>query len=99
MNRIEAEWIVAHALYQKKLVAFHQLVGDTQLNFGPGIMKTCKKCGRLYYADCIDCTFRNGGSISGREIECNDLIHQMHMNLHRDYLENALEWMRVPLNV
>jgi hypothetical protein len=95
MTHIEWEWIFAHALFAAGKIHRNCLIHDTLLNFGDAIMRKCKTCGRPFYGSCIDCSFRNGGKIVEDRETQSDLLHEMHMNLHRDYLENALEWMRV----
>lgn len=77
MNRIEAEWLCAWALIASKILPPHYVYTECPINVGFNkLMKKCPKCGRFYYADCIDCTFRkNGGVIPDREHSEHDAVH------------------------
>lgn len=97
LSRIEAECVVAFAV--STILGARYAIRESLVNIGPEIMKKCPKCGRLYFADCIDCTFRNGGALpeSDPEEPEPDLVEQMN-SLTSDpgyNLENALQWMGV----
>lgn len=103
MNRIESEWLVAWAIVKagiRRATGFNGVIAECPLNVGRDVlMKTCKKCGREYYADCIPCTFRNGGDMVDGDGHHNDLFRDW--AYHRDNpdaLENTLAWMRVPIS-
>jgi hypothetical protein len=102
MTRTEWEWFVAWAVWQKELTSFRWIVKNCPLNFGrEQVMRRCGKCGREYFHDCIPCSFRNGGEVGEGEGHEDDLLEQMtDLQTDRGFkLENALRWMRVPLEV
>jgi hypothetical protein len=97
-TRIEAEWIVALAIVNAGIRPSSYVVKECPLNVGHDVlMKRCKKCGREYYADCIDCSFRQGGKIVDEERHEPDLCEQMaSLTTDAGYrLANALHWMGV----
>lgn len=97
MNRIEAEWLVAWAIVNAGIMRWQKVSDESFINFGSRIMSKCKKCGRMYYADCIPCAFRNGGEIKEQGEHEDDLIEQMtDLQTDRGFkLEIAFRWMGI----
>lgn len=95
-TRIEWEWLALHAITRKKLVPFAVACRDSQLP-GFNIMHRCRKCGRQFFNSCIDCDFRNGGTIPEEDRDEPDTVEGMgKMQSDPGYrLENTLRWMGV----
>lgn len=96
MNRTESEWIAAWAIVFKKLRPWRRVVEECPINVGREVlMKICRKCRREYYADCIPCSFRNGGNIAEEERDEKDTLHGMAAMTRYWNLYNTLAWMRI----
>ena len=98
MDRIESEWLVAWAVVNAGIWRWQKVADESLINVGRNyLMKKCRKCGREYHADCIPCTFRNGGDIQENGEHEDDLIEQMtDLQTDRGFkLEIAFRWMRI----
>jgi len=58
------------------------------------VMKKCRKCKREYYNDCIDCSYRNGGTLRERGEWNEDTLHGFSRMMARDEMAETLGWMR-----
>lgn len=85
MTRIEAEWLVAWALVVAGIRPTHAVINESPINVGEeGLpFKRCRRCSKRYInlmagsELCIDCTYREGGTIPEDDPEPRDLVDEL----------------------
>lgn len=95
MTKLDWQWLCAWALVFKKKLKPRTVARLSELPFPKEmVMFKCGKCKSLYHDICIDCSYRNGGTLRERGEWNEDTLHGFSRMMARDEMAETLSWMR-----